>query len=362
MSVKESYDKFTVLIPSYNRPEHLRRILSYYESFGVRVIVADGSDEVFPYTSDFGKRIEYRHFPSCEDPNKRFYEAANSIFTPYVCFCADDDFAVPDTINKIVDYLEKNPDYNCGLGIINYYSFKNEDIYHFRPYYYSIGKNLSEALPRARVMHYMTNYFQNVWNVQRTDTFKKIFASLFTHKDMTMRNGSLNEIYIALYLAIEGKCIILPLLYSAREIAPPYVKRIAVGMESIISKIKYRQKYNKFLNLLSMHLSKTENISMYEARCIIIEAVRRYIFVEKPASVSFKYKIKHTIELFKHKLKIVLEKNGPSRLVLLYRSIFGIIGINRSNVEDVYPLSLQDIEHWDKIKAYILKYKHIYDK
>lgn len=83
----------TVIIPAHNRPERLRRLLDYYSRTDIKILVPDSSDHPFADAEKYPD-ITYLHRPKLHFLLK-LKEVLPMISTPYVLYCADDDFAVP---------------------------------------------------------------------------------------------------------------------------------------------------------------------------------------------------------------------------------------------------------------------------
>jgi len=343
------YDRFTVIIPEHNRPEHLERLLAYYLSFGIKIIVADSSDKFFSHISNYENKIEYKHTPK-KALAEKIREITNLISTPYVFMCANDDFIIPDTVNRVIDFLEENPAYNSGQGIYIDFCYKNGTIMNSLRYRHMIGENISECNPSKRIMHLMSNYFQYYYCVYRTETFNRIYESVI-HKDRTViHNLNLLELYISLYPVIEGKHIVLPLLYSARENISNSIGNTADDIAEVISKKKYQTEYNDFITLLSSHLLETEHLTFHEAKDVIEKAVVYYMDYWFPQYFLFKRKVRRFIIFFFKKLRLY-------QLILKIRKKRAVV---ESSVDALYPFNEQDIEHWNIIKNFIMQYKNIY--
>ena len=120
--------KTTIIIPTYNRSNCLKRILNYYDSFPEKkddfeFIVADSSSnenkkinreivsslknfEVL-YLSDYLENI---------NPWYKFANAINYAKSGFCLICADDDFVVPKSAIFCADFLENNPNFTAAHG------------------------------------------------------------------------------------------------------------------------------------------------------------------------------------------------------------------------------------------------------
>lgn len=121
----------TLVIPTKNRSFYIRKLLRYYAESGLKypVFIGDSSDpEEFEKNEvcvkEYGKRIEIAHFFSPHSaslgPGEGTIACMNDLLkkvkAPYAVFNADDDFFVPSTLGKCVDFLETNPGYSAVSG------------------------------------------------------------------------------------------------------------------------------------------------------------------------------------------------------------------------------------------------------
>ncbi|MCD8292612.1 MAG: TIGR00180 family glycosyltransferase [Prevotellaceae bacterium] len=106
--------RVTVIIPAHNRPERLRRLLDYYSGTALQLLVPDSSDYPFP-DADAYPTVTYLHRPRLHFLLK-IREVLPLIKTPYVLYCADDDFTVQPAIGQVIDFLDAHPDYSVAQG------------------------------------------------------------------------------------------------------------------------------------------------------------------------------------------------------------------------------------------------------
>ena len=113
--------RFTIIIPTFNRPEYLRRLLGYYARDGLdincKIVIVDSSSEKNKSTNK--ETIHYfsnldvlylDNFSENIHPYIKQLFALGQVDTEYCVVCPDDDFILIDAINQAVDFFEKNPD------------------------------------------------------------------------------------------------------------------------------------------------------------------------------------------------------------------------------------------------------------
>lgn len=114
----------TLIVPTRNRPDFLKRLLSYYArvKFPHSIVIGDASDlkglqENKSLVHEFAKtlRVEHCHHEgfsiarSVEDLNR-------NIQTPFVALLGDDDFLLLEGIEKCIQFLESHPNHAAAHG------------------------------------------------------------------------------------------------------------------------------------------------------------------------------------------------------------------------------------------------------
>jgi glycosyltransferase domain-containing protein len=290
--------KCTVVIPTYNRPPHLKRILSYYCQYGkdLAIVVADSSlaenkkknaqiistfeDVPILHLGQYDERI---------DPWHKILDSLKHVGTEYCLLCADDDFVTSKGIHEAVDFLDKNPDYIMAYGNNIWFSFK----YNIRgkleftyKYYESLVKTQFEAkdrlLSKATDNSQVTTYYA----VQRTHLMKDIFEEAAKITPGLQSAGALRQTADLLFAEllvfwlppVYGKMKCLDTLYYAREdCTPQSVSRVYVTLPDLMNDQNYNVKMQEFIDTMSGHLDKQSGIGLSEAHRIVEKALQIYI-------------------------------------------------------------------------------------
>ena len=121
-----------IVVPTYDRPNYLRRILSYYDQYtrGSNVIVADSSstdnEEINrkSVASMSNINIRYVSYPPEINALAKIADVLGYVDAKYCVLCADDDFITPNGISQSADFLDGNPDFTVAHG--RYVSFRLE--------------------------------------------------------------------------------------------------------------------------------------------------------------------------------------------------------------------------------------------
>lgn len=267
---------YTVVIPAHNRPERLKRLLDYYLSFNVRIVVPDSSSVPFKYLAEYKDKIVYKHYPKVLLAEKLFF-MLNEINTPYVVMCADDDYIVPSAIEQVICYLDNHLEYGSGQGIYTRYYPHKSRIHFFLEYSNMIKEDINEETPSERIIHLMSNYFQYYYAVFRSEIFKEIIHSTFQNDCCKIKNLNLLEIYLSLYATIEAKHIVLPIFYAAREAIIGSAGSYTDNIDRIMTDLKYKEEYIYFMDKLSEKILQKSPISKKEGSLILRNAISLYL-------------------------------------------------------------------------------------
>ncbi len=276
--------KCTAIIPTYNRPNRLRRLLDYYNKYGkgFNIIIADSS-------SNENKKLNKKNIslfsslnilhldnhPSKILPYYKVCDALNYVNTKYSVFCADDDFITPNGINKSVDFLEKNPDFTVAQGYyITFYlkpSKKGKQHFYWAPYCSYNSISFPDA--KSRLAFHFSNYLPTFYAVHRTDLLKKIFKETIKYTNDAM----FGELLPSMLDVIYGKMKCLDTLYGSREVIPNSGGRTSKTFKDFIKEGTYDKKYAKFRECLSIHLSKKSKLTVEESKKVVDDAMSSYL-------------------------------------------------------------------------------------
>lgn len=285
--------RFSLIIPTYNRPEYLRRILSYYNEYAgnYKIIVADSSSDEnkkvnkeiissfsnldILYLSDYSSKINQYH---------KLADAVNYANGKYCIQTGDDDFITQNGINQSIDFLEKNPDFTVAHGYhISFYlktDKKGKQPFCWTPIYSHESITLPD--PVSRLNEHLAKYsLPTLYAVHRTDFLKMVFKETLKFTD-DVRFG---ELLPSMLTLIYGKMKCLDVLYCVRENTPRSLGETSENLKDFIRVGTYDEKYAKFRDCLAAHLSKKSQLDVEESKKVIDEAMAAYM---KKDSTNYK--------------------------------------------------------------------------
>lgn len=212
---------FTLIIPTYNRPEYLLRNLSLLEknNFKHLIIVADSSsdenqDQNKKNIQKINLEIIHKQYDETINGQEKWLDALNSVQTDYVALCADDDLILPYGIDDSVEFLQNNKDYVACQGISVNFTEHNNNIF-INDIEYLLD-NTNQEDPLERITSFFTYYEANCYSVFKTPILKKILSTAVDFKTLFFW-----EIYFCVYPLIQGKIKRLPSIHSLRNASSP---------------------------------------------------------------------------------------------------------------------------------------------
>ena len=211
--------KVTLLIPTFNRPQYLLRILRFYQSydFPFPILVLDSSDQEITNNELIhilkSENITHQKFKSDVFFVEKVSQGTNLLNTPYSVLCADDDFIFPDAIAASISFLESHSDFVMAYGsFIVHDLIDNRFIWNLT--YFNV-QSIDDSFPLNRYRSIQTkSHCPLLYAVTKSNIMKKIWRETALYAN----HWGLFESLLEGLGALHGKIMLLPLLYCSREI------------------------------------------------------------------------------------------------------------------------------------------------
>ena len=217
--------KYTLICPTVDRHIYLSKGINYWSKLPYKLIYVDGSDKEFPHDNLPKDNITYIHMPGASYSD-RVIKALDYLDTSYVSMVCDDEFYLPKAINKCIQFLEENPDYNTAMGYPLGFSrskwFKKDLSYSYL-YTNIADRCLSYANSKSRLKSHFGCFEPcHLYAINRSDSFKKnMILTQQLQKEIEVR--ALGELTFEFLMCASGKSIVLPYLYWLRcQDVPPH--------------------------------------------------------------------------------------------------------------------------------------------
>jgi len=355
----------TIIIPTYNRPDRLKRLLYYYSKYGnnFSIIVADSSSNenkmlnsknVLVFTQSNIQYLDNYSFKI--NPSNKLKDALNYVNTRYTVFCADDDFITPNGINKSVEFLENNQDFSVALGYFISFHLKNEGKREQKICWNpstDLDKSITFPEPESRLASHLSNYqFATFYAVHRTNLLKMIFGETIKYTE----DDRFGELLPSMLDLIYGKVKRTDVLYDARELIISSSGHTTKNFNDFIKEKTYKRKYNKFRECLVKHLIKSSQINSDEAKELIDKAMTEYL--NKYCSKSFKGILIGKMSNLLNALDLPESINKSIRM--LYKKIFtSKYNLNKSKEIDDFRKKIESpnskyFDDFERIRKHVL--------
>lgn len=166
--------ELTILVPSFNRPNFLKRMMAYWSGRGPKIVVADGSARPVDsgLLSYFDDNIEYNHFRNLSI-QKRISYLVSHANSKYAMLQADDEFFIPSSLNEQIEYLECQGELISCVNKCVSFCFTGKDLLSKIIYPEFEDYELSSPLPKERINFHMKHYTPSlVYAVSRSEYLK----------------------------------------------------------------------------------------------------------------------------------------------------------------------------------------------
>ena len=264
-----------IVIPTMNRPEFLIRQLAYYADVGCRytVYVGDSSDPAeLELTAQAVSRLQSRinivHIPV---PGMSASEATSHVLhlitEPYVTYIGDDDFLVPQSLEKCARFLEEHADFSTVHGVATMCGIPSDSAYGqvsgLQPY----GQGQMEhGTARERLKGLLGKYYVTFFSVHRTEEFRGDVDAALEMADESFRG----ELLTSCLSIVRGKSKQLDCLYLVRQAKSQHGR--LPDVYDWLTSPDWLPSYQTFRDLLAEALAQQDMLSTDEAREVVKEA------------------------------------------------------------------------------------------
>lgn len=270
----------TILIPTFNRPLFLKRLLHYYVSVdcSLSIFIADSSS--FPTVREENDKLIaslkdrlpliYQQYDAEITLAQKMTKALGTITTKYVATCADDDFLVPKTIEQCVHFLEDHPDYSIAHGLIVGTSFFESEGLFFTSTHQQ--RTIEATTPQSRLYDHYSAYTATFYSVHHR-------ADLQHNMEVTSKHAfpvRLAELLPSGCSLIQGKAKCLDALYMVRG-PGEFSTEFPMSWRKIMTLFQETPRiYEAFMQVLVNELTLATEISEEDARQVAEKAFHAY--------------------------------------------------------------------------------------
>ena len=213
--------KLTICITTYNRYPYLVRLLNYLEEYGgdFKIVVLDSSVEKTDDPS-FLKILKSDNVSWLKyDPSivitEKISNGLSEVDSEFSVLCADDDFLIPNSLRKCINFLKNNQDYTSAHGIYCFHNAVNKNNKISWDILYALSRSNSSDNSLKRFKNFFPKNYSSYpfYALHRTADLKNIWNTTYLH----CKDWGWNEILPSCLSIIKGKSKKLKLFYASRQ-------------------------------------------------------------------------------------------------------------------------------------------------
>ncbi|MDP3731066.1 MAG: TIGR00180 family glycosyltransferase [bacterium] len=272
-----------IFIPTMNRVDFVIRQLRYYASVKCphTIYVGDSSpqeesEKIHNEIKNLGHSIKanYYYLPGYDSWQSHYYLIAQ-VKEKYICYSGDDDYQIPDSVTKCIEFLEAHPDYTSASGHAVSFRLKQSGPYGSLKRLADYPRQqIEEETGSERIKQFFRTYFVTHFSINKTADLTSHWHSAADIKDRPFQA----EILPTSLPLIYGKSKILNCLGFVRQIHDSRVIQPSTELDWIANP-DWPQSYILFHQILSEKLAQKDGIALEEAKQIIKFAFIYYLAV-----------------------------------------------------------------------------------
>jgi glycosyltransferase domain-containing protein len=202
---------------------------------------------------EFGQRLNLHHKHTDLPVITKCRQAVEQVTTPYLAFCADDDFLLPEAVYSCVDFLSNAPDYSCAQGImVSFITDQQNRCTRLR------GYSIEDDNPIKRFQRLATNWYSTFYSVYHTSAIVKAFQVTDDTCD-DIRARIFPEFMLSQMTVILGKVKFFPCLYVLRE---EHASNLSSVTPDVQDEQHVSELYMNFRDCLALQLAEASKTSI----------------------------------------------------------------------------------------------------
>ncbi len=270
-----------IFIPTMNRVDFVIRQLRYYAALSCphTIYVGDSSPkEESQKIEEEIKRLDgkikavYKYMPGYNDWEAH-YQLITMVKEEYICYSGDDDYQIPNSITKCIEFLETHPDYTSASGHAVSFRLKegtlNGALERLGDY---PRQEIEDKTAKERILKFFNNYYVTHFSVNRTNLLKAHWKISGDIPDRSFRS----EITPTSLPLVYGKSKIIDCLGFVRQIHKNHYN--LSNMYDWVTHDDWLPSYKTFEKILAETVSQKDKISFDKACVTIRTGFRSHLY------------------------------------------------------------------------------------
>ena len=273
-----------IFIPTMNRVDFVIRQLRYYASVKCphTIYIGDSSpqkesEKINNEIKKLGQSVKARYFYL---PDYGIWEShyflIKKVKEKYICYSGDDDYQIPNSVTKCIEFLETHPDYTSASGHAVTFSLKQSG-----PYGELKGlsdyprRQIEEETGAERIKHFFTTYYVTHFSVNKTTGLADHWRNDLNIKEQAFKTEMVPTSLPLIY----GKSKIIDCLGFVRQIHDRRIVQASHNDFDWITQPGWAESYRLSEQTLSEKLAQKDNLALEEARKIIRNSFLNYLII-----------------------------------------------------------------------------------
>ncbi len=268
-----------IIIPTKNRSDFITNQLFYYAAVEspYTIYIGDSSDKThlektLLVIEKLKKQIKvvHKHYPGTNAP-AALKNLSGIVQEKYVAMAGDDDFLIPNSLEKCIEFLEGNQDYATVQGKAVLYTLDRAGAYGRIESFggYNLGENEYKT-PNQRLVYFLSNYWVPEFSVRRTENH----IQACDRRDIINDSG-FAEIVTSCVSMIQGKSRKLDCLYLIRQVHNQRDQGCKSALDWITNR-NWQPAFQIFHDRVVEALMQYEDITRETASDIVKQAFWKY--------------------------------------------------------------------------------------
>lgn len=274
----------SIIVPTMNRPKMLLRLIRYFDALGFRgkLLVGDSSDaaifqEAAIALENYRNHLDIQHLylpgHSVAAAVKELNEYAN---TRFVCLVPDDDFVVPKTMAKCIQFLDRHLDYVAahGIGALISSSGDSGAIDNASFYAQTIA---DDRTAETRLSKHLEHYSVSLFSVYRLDTWRQMFIDIPAPSELPQccDKAFVDELLPCCLSVIYGKIKQIDGLHVVRQVHGG--RYLLPAWFLWFTNANWHPSYLYFRSRLAQAISREDGIAISRAESIVDRSFATYL-------------------------------------------------------------------------------------
>lgn len=260
-----SLKRLTIVVPTYGRQRFIARQIQFWKDKGVSLIVLDGS----PYPADipipnfFVGNFLYKHLTTSIE--ERLGESIKLIETDYVALLSDDEFFLPEALDRCIQFLDGNPSYSACKGQAIGFGWGKKKVYGFNVYSGLKGYEIVSESGCQRMVEHMSPYaMASLWSVQRKEVFSACMNAISS--SCAFSSAAAGEMQVSLISAFMGNIRVIDDLMWLRSFENRNIwwENGNVSIYNWWRDMTKKSEHARFINSIVKHASGSEGLTPKE--------------------------------------------------------------------------------------------------